>query len=343
MRILLWHVHGGWTDAFVRGRHDYVLPVDERRGPWGLGLAGRPWPHAVEVPFSDLRYEDIDLVLLQRTEDLVLAEALLGRVPGVDVPAVFVEHNTPKPYAATTRHPLADRDDLLIVHVTHFNQLMWDVGSTRSTVIEHGLPDPGLRYRGDLERMAVVVNEPVRRGRITGTDLLPHFTRAGRLDLFGMGVDAVPSALGVDPVLIRPCGELPTPQLHDALAHRRLYLHTTRWTSLGLSLIEAMLLGMPVVVLQSTDAARAVPPGAGFVSADLGELVSAARWLLEDPEQAAVVGRTARETALERYRLSRFLADWDALIGDEVGRPVGRGRAVAFDAAGFGSTEWKET
>jgi hypothetical protein len=28
------------------------------------------------------------------------------------------------------RHPAADRDDLVLVHVTHFNAVFWDAGST---------------------------------------------------------------------------------------------------------------------------------------------------------------------------------------------------------------------
>ncbi|GGI47175.1 hypothetical protein BCL57_001875 [Agromyces flavus] len=337
MRILLWHVHGGWTDAFVRGPHEYLVPVDDRRGPWGLGRDDRDWPAAREVPFAALRDEEVDLVVLQRTEELVLAEALLGRKPGAEVPAVFVEHNTPQPHAATTRHPLADRDDLLVVHVTHFNELMWDVGRTRSTVVEHGVPDPGHRYVGDLERLAVVVNEPVRRGRITGTDLLPRFTAAGGIDVFGIDADRVPAALDIDPQRVRPSGNLSTSELHAAMARRRLYLHPVRWTSLGLSLIEAMHLGMPVVALQTTEAARAIPPGAGFVSANVGELVAAARWLLEDHDEAIRLGAAGREAALERYRLSRFLTDWDAVIADEVERARGRGRVVALKGAGAGS------
>ncbi|WP_430647330.1 glycosyltransferase [Agromyces sp. GXS1127] len=342
MRILIWHGHGGWTDAFVRGPHEYLLPVDEHRGPWGLGRGGRDWPAAREVPLAELRDEHVDLVVLQRTEELVLAEALLGRRPGRDVPAVFVEHNTPRPEAATTRHPLADRDDLLIVHVTWFNRLMWDVGRTPTTVIEHGVPDPGLQYRGDVERIAVVVNEPVRRGRITGTDLLPSFAAAAGVDVFGMGADELPGALGLDAARLRPCGDLPTARLHAEMARRRLYLHPMRWTSLGLSLIEAMQLGIPVVALQATEAARAVPPGAGFLSANVGELVTAARSLLADPEEAARLGVAGREAALERYGLARFLSDWDAVIADQVERTPGRGRALVSGAA-TRSAGWKET
>ena len=48
---------------------------------------------------------------------------------------------------------------LLVVHVTHFNALFWDAGSTPVRVIEHGIVDPGPLYSGDLPRAAVVINE----------------------------------------------------------------------------------------------------------------------------------------------------------------------------------------
>ena len=50
-----------------------------------------------------------------------------------------------------------------------------------------------------------------------------------------------------------------------------------RWTSLGLSLLEAMSLGMPVVVLGSTEAAEAVPGDAGIVSTRLATLLDVER------------------------------------------------------------------
>ena len=70
MRILLWHVHGGYTDSFVRGSHDYILPVNGERDAWGGAFPGRPWPRAREVAFSLLADEDIDVVVLQRPEEI---------------------------------------------------------------------------------------------------------------------------------------------------------------------------------------------------------------------------------------------------------------------------------
>jgi glycosyltransferase involved in cell wall biosynthesis len=78
------------------------------------------------------------------------------------------------------------------------------------------------------------------------------------------------------------------------------------------------LLGMPVVVLDTTEASRAVPPDAGALSSDVVELAEAARMLLRDPDEAARRGQNARRAALERYGIERFLCEWDAAFADAV-------------------------
>src|SRR6185312_16426131 len=209
MNILIWHVHGSWTTAFVQGDHRYLLPTLPERGAWGGGRpAAWDWPaDAVELSPAELADADVDVVVLQRPEEAELAAEWLGRVPGRDVPAVYLEHNAPREHAATTRHPFADRDDLLLVHVTHFNALMWDAGNTRTAVIEHGVLDPGARWTGELRSAAVCINEPVRRGRITGTDLLPVLAEVTPLDVFGIGVERLAEHCPNDRV--RPVADLP--------------------------------------------------------------------------------------------------------------------------------------
>ncbi|MFJ4775688.1 glycosyltransferase [Streptomyces sp. NPDC088762] len=317
MNILLWHVHGSWTTAFVQGPHTYLVPVTPDRGPDGLGRARTfDWPESVrEVTPAELADTRVDLVVLQRPHEAELAERWLRRRPGRDIPAVYLEHNAPDGAVPLTRHPCADRDDLTLVHVTHFNRLYWDSGSTRAEVIEHGIVDPGHLYTGALPRAAVVVNEPVRRGRHTGTDLLPALARSAPLDVFGMRTEGLAEHLGLPAERCR-AHELPQRDLHAAMAERRLYLHPMRWTSLGLSLLEAMHLGMPVVVLAATEAVEAVPPGTGVLSTRPEVLARAARHYLAEPEAAAEDGARARQAALERHGLKRFLDDWERLMAE---------------------------
>jgi Glycosyl transferases group 1 len=306
MNVLIWHVHGSWTTAFVQGSHRYLVPLVEGRGPDGRGRAQTwDWPaSAREVTMEQAATEPVDVVVMQRPRELqgMASRWLGGREPGRDVPAIYLEHSTPPGPVDGMRHVAADRPDLTVVHVTHSNRLFWDTGRTRTRVIEHGIPDPGLRYTGELERAAVVINEPERRRRVVGTDLLPALDRGMPLDLFGMGTPR----------------DLPQCRLHDEMARRRGYVHPYRWTSLGLSLIEAMHLAMPVVALATTEVPEAVPAGAGVVSNRIDVLVDALRRLARDPHRARAMGCAAREHALSRYGLRRFLRDWDQLLEEVI-------------------------
>jgi hypothetical protein len=321
VKILIWHVHGSWTTAFVQGRHEYLLPVTSDRGPDGLGRARTwDWPaSAREVTPEALREEQIDVVVLQRARDLELVREWLGREPGRDLPAVFLEHNAPglEPGDGPvphTRHPMAGRDDIPIAHVTHFNRLFYDNGRAPTTVIEHGIVDPGERYTGELARAAVVTNEPVRRGRTVGGDLLPGLAAAAPVDVFGMGLTGLHEQYGLDPDRVALHDDPPQAAMHAELARRRVYVHPVRWTSLGLSLLEAMHLGMPVVGLATTEAVEAVPADAGLLSTRPERLWAAVRDFLHDEDAARLAGKAARAAALERYGLGRFLADWDSLL-----------------------------
>jgi hypothetical protein len=320
MRILLWHVHGSWTTAFVQGPHTYYVPVLPDRGPDGRGRAQTwTWPDSVvEVTPDEMRTLDVDVVILQRPEELVgLAASWLGRKPGRDVPAIYLEHNAPEGAIDAMRHPAADRPDLTIVHVTHFNALFYDCGTTPTRVIEHGIVDPGYRYTGTRDAAAVVVNEPGRRGRTTGTDLLPRFAEAMPIDLFGMGATTLPGTFG-------RYENLTQADLHVAVPERRVYLHPIRWTSLGLALLEAMHLGMPVVALATTEAPIAVPRDAGVISTDVAELCDALAMLRANPHRARMMGEAARAYALARYGLPKFLAAWDKLLHSVAPMSTGR-------------------
>jgi len=320
VRVLLWHVHGSWTTSFVAGGHEYLVPVTPDRGPDGRGRAQTwTWPDSVvEVPLDEVGRCAPDVVVLQRPHEAALL-AERGLRAGTDVPAVYVEHNAPPGHAVSTTHPVVEQPELAgipVVHVTRFNAMAWDCGPARTRVVDHGIPDPGHLYTGEDPALAVVVNEPVRRWRVAGTDLLLGLSEHVPVRVYGMGTDQLAAAAeraGRAPLDLQ-VDDLPQDRMHRAMAHQRAYFHPYRWTSLGLSLLEAMTAGMPVLALSTTEAPAAVPPEAGVVSNDL-ELLrrTALRWLA-DPVEARDRGLAARQHALDHYGLTRFLDDWDLVL-----------------------------
>jgi hypothetical protein len=324
MRVLVWHVHGSWSTSFLSGTHEYLVPVVPGRGPDGRGRASTwDWPPSVvERTPTELRAlaaeGGIDVVVLQRPHELDLLTRWTGLEAGKDVPAVYLEHNTPSGPAATTRHPCAEVDQVArgqvpLVHVTAFNELMWDCGTARTLVIDHGVADPGHLYTGTEAHVGAVVNDPVRRWRVVGTDVLLRVAGSVPVQIYGINVAGLADHLDEAPGTVLH-EDVPQAQMHRKLAAARAYLHPFRWTSLGLSLLEAMALGLPVVALGTTETPVAVPAAAGVVSNRPDDLVAAARRWLADPDEAKAHGDAARAHVLARYPLAEFLLRWDTTL-----------------------------
>jgi glycosyltransferase involved in cell wall biosynthesis len=194
---------------------------------------------------------------------------------------------------------------VLIVHVTHFNQLMWDSGRTPTRVIEHAVAiDPAARYEGRRDEGIVVTNCIQRRGRITG------------YDLFQAARERVPiTSVGMETEQIGGLGDVPYRELHRRVAEYRFLFSPMRYTSLPLAVIEAMGMGMPVVALATTALPTAVIDGVtGYLSCDLDLLVERMGALIADPALARRLGAAGRELAEARFSLARFARDWEAAL-----------------------------
>ncbi|MDQ3896953.1 MAG: glycosyltransferase family 4 protein [Actinomycetota bacterium] len=314
LRILTWHVHGYYLWYLSHVPHDIYLPVKPGRPP-GYGGRGAtfPWPSNVyEVPADEVAGLELDCVLSQshdnwlRDREEILSPAQLA------LPAIHVEHDPPRQSPTDTRHPIDD-PGVLLVHVTHFNDLMWDSGRTPTRVIEHGVAVPdGVRYTGELDRGIVVVNGIRRRGRRLGADIFDRARQAVPLDLVGMFAE---EAGGL--------GEIPPPELPAFAARYRFFFHPIRYTSLGLAACEAMMLGIPVVALATTEMSTVIENGvAGWIDTNLDRLIAHMQDLLADPAAARRLGEGARRRALERFSIDRFVSDWEAAFRLVTGRPA---------------------
>jgi glycosyltransferase involved in cell wall biosynthesis len=81
---------------------------------------------------------------------------------------------------------------------------------------------------------------------------------------------------------------------------------------MGLAVIEAMMVGLPVVALATTEIVTVIKDGVnGFIDTDAERLTERMKLLLCDRDLSKRMGEQARSTALERFGIERFVADWN--------------------------------
>jgi hypothetical protein len=314
LRILTWHVHGNYLYYLTQAPHEFYLPIKPDRPPGYGGRSGSfPWGANVhDVPVDELRSRDFDLLLFQAREHYLTDQYELLSEAQRRLPTIYLEHDPPRESPTDTRHPVDD-PNVLLVQVTPFNELMWDSGRTPTRVIEHGVLVPeGVRYSGELPRGLVVVNNLRKRGRRLGADLFERARHHVPLDLVGMEAETVGGL-----------GEIQPDRLAAFEVHYRFLFNPIRYTSLGLAVVEAMMLGMPIVGFATTEMATVVENGvAGYVDTRLDRLVERMRELIADPAAAHRLGQGARAYARERFSIERFAHNWDTAFRVVVGNQV---------------------
>jgi glycosyltransferase involved in cell wall biosynthesis len=322
LSILTWHTHGSYLYYLSQAPHRFHVVHKPGRPPGYGGRCGHhPWgDNVVDLPADQVRHERFDCIIFQDDHQYLRDQFELLSAEQRRLPRIYIEHDTPRENPTDMRHPVDD-PDVLLVHVTAFNALMWNNGRSPVRVIEHGVHLPGdVAYRGERERGLVVVNHLAQRGRRLGADVFAKLRERVPLDLIGMGSKQFG---GLGEVIH---GELPA-----FMAAYRFFFHPVRYTSLGLAVIEAMMTGLPIVALATTEMATVIDNGkSGFIDTNPDTLAERMRQLLREPALARQLGAQARRSAFERFNIARFVADWNAALALVTGTPLAAtGRGVA--------------
>lgn len=310
LRVLTWHIHGNYLLYLSQARVEFYLPVRPGGGE-GYGGRGKTFPfgsNVHDVPVEAVRDLPLDGVLFQTRRNYEVDQHEILSEKQQRLPRLYLEHDPPQGHPTDSRHWFDDADGLL-VHVTPFNALMWDNGRTPTRVVDHGVLIPsGVRYSGEIARGLVVVNHLRQRGRRLGSDVFEQVRNEIPLDLVGMDAESLGGL-----------GEVSPPELPAFAARYRFFFHPIRYTSLGLALLEAMTIGLPIVGLATTELVTVIENGVhGFLDTDVRRLYEPMRRLLADPSLARRLGENARRRALERFGIERFAREWEKTFADVV-------------------------
>ncbi|PTX94842.1 LPS biosynthesis transferase [Verrucomicrobia bacterium LW23] len=313
LRIFTWHVHGSYLYYLSQVPHQFYIPVDNsgRPGYGGRGT-GYPWPDSLtEVPTDQVKNMQFDCILFQAKDHYLQDQHEILSGEQLRLPRLYIEHDPPREHPTDTRH-YVQAPDIVLVHVTSFNELMWDAGPTPTRVVEHGVFVPEeARYIGDLESGVVVINNIHKRGRRLGYDIWLKAREQVFLALYGMGWE---EAGGLR--------EVRHQELPRLLSHYRFFFNPIRYTSMGLAVCEAMAVGLPIVGFATTEMATAIPNGvAGFVDTKYERLLPRMKELLYDKALAVHLGNGAHRIARERFSIDRFVRDWCQVFAEVTGIP----------------------
>ena len=310
LKILTWHTHGSYLYYLSHAPHDFYVLSKPGHPPGYSGRHGQfPWGGNVfDLPVDQVKDVQLDCILFQDDHHYLEDQHRFLSEAQRRLPKIYLEHDCPRENPTEQRHPVDD-PQMLLVHLTHFNALMWDNRRTPVHVIEHGVTVPeGVQHGGSLARGLVVVNNLATRGRRLGQDVFLRAREQVPLDLVGMGA-----------TVLDGLGEVPHVQLPAFSAQYRFLFNPIRYTSLGLSVLEAMMIGMPIVALATTEMSTVIDNGVnGFADTDIDKLCGYMQLLLDDPKLARRLGDNAQRTARERFGIERFARDWDRTLREFV-------------------------
>ncbi|HSI82380.1 MAG TPA: glycosyltransferase [Candidatus Methylacidiphilales bacterium] len=311
LRIFTWHIHGSYLYYLSQVPHEFYIPVDAsgRHGYGGKGT-GYPWPaNLIEVPTDKIKDASFDCILFQSRDQYLNDQFEIFNSEQIRLPKLYIEHDPPREHPTDTKH-YVQSPDVMLVHVTPFNELMWDAGPTPTRVVEHGVFVPeDTHYLGDWDSGVVIINNIHIRGRRLGYDIWLKARDHVYLDLYGMGWE---EAGGL--------GEVKHSELPGLLSHYRFFFNPIRYTSMGLAVCEAMATGLPIVGFATTEMATTIPNGiAGYVDTKYEHLLPHMRELLKNPALAAHLSKGAQKIARERFSMQRFIHDWCEVFSEVTG------------------------
>ena len=302
LRVFTWHIHGSYLYYLSQAPCIFIIPEKNpaEDGYWGRTPA-YPWgDNVISVPAGEVKDLEFDCILFQHKKNYLHDQYEILTEEQRSLPRIYVEHDPPREIPTDTKHVM-DEPDGMLVHVTHFNELMYNNNRTPTTVVPHGvIVDPSVQYTGEIDRGIVVINNLHKRGRRLGIDVFERVRKEIPLDLVGIAAEQLGGI-----------GEVNNRELAELTAKYRFFFNPIRYTSLGLAICEAMMIGCPIVGLATTEMPDTITNDySGYVSTNIDFLIDRMKKLLDDPGKAMQLGRGAKETALEKFNIERFVYDW---------------------------------
>ena len=193
--------------------------------------------------------------------------------------------------------------------ISEYSKNAWG-HNTDGIVINHGI-DTSFWNESKKDRSGVlsVVNLWQSRDWACGWDFYQE-TKQGAPDL-------TYKVLGENPGLSEPARSIEA--LRDAYAASMVFLNTSLHSPVPMSLLEAMACGCAVVSTNTCMIPEIIKHGEnGLLGSCPEELAENLKFLDNNPDIAAKLGKNARDTIENNYNINAFIEKWNSLFNEAV-------------------------
>ncbi len=293
-KVFTWPVNQQYLLDLAQGNFEFYIPAGQKPSFTNLFPSLK---NIVEVDAAAIKGLQLDCILFQDEHSYKTAQYEVLSDLQRELPKIYLEHNPPKQHPTNAKHIVEDTA-VQLVHVNHYNALMWDNNDVPVTVIENGVQTIDASFTGEKMCGAVVLEEFPADGRVTGHDIFMQVKEALPLEVIQIGKENITYQ-----------------NLPEKLSHYRFLLCPDRYASPQFAVYQAMMLGMPVIGLATTSLPTILSNEvSGFADSDLNYLICKMKILLEEPQLAAQIGLKAHNSALQRFGIDRFWADWKQVL-----------------------------
>ncbi|RYE19924.1 MAG: glycosyltransferase family 1 protein, partial [Sphingobacteriaceae bacterium] len=278
-KIFTWPVHQQYLFALAQGNFEFYVPADQNASFKAQFSAQK---NVIEVDPIDLKNLDFDLILFQDEESYQTKQFEVLTEQQRQLPKIYLEHHPPKQHPTNAKNFVEDVA-IQLVHVNHYNALMWDNNDLEVAIIENGVPNSSVIFSGEKAAGIMVLEEFPADDRVTGMDIFRQVKEALPITIIQIGKDGITYQ-----------------NLPEKLKSYRFLFCTDRYQSPQFSVFQAMMIGMPVVGLGTTALPTIIENEvSGFVHSDLNYLIGRMKTLLNNPQLAVQLGENARKTAIQ--------------------------------------------
>ncbi|RYE16593.1 MAG: glycosyltransferase family 1 protein, partial [Sphingobacteriaceae bacterium] len=154
-KVFTWPVHQQYLFALAQGNIDFFIPEGQNASFKAQFSAQQ---NVTEVSVSAIKELDFDLILFQDEESYHTKQYQLLSDKQRQLPKIYLEHHPPKQHPTNAHHFVQDAA-VQLVHVNHYNALMWDNHDLNVTVIENGVTVNAVSFSGENPAGVLVLEE----------------------------------------------------------------------------------------------------------------------------------------------------------------------------------------